>query len=167
MGGLDGPTSTPAPIPFHILPRDNADPVTSTPGWHNGRRFHHKDHRPLRRTGSMPNALRNHEAFTRLERDNSPRSTDRIRLEIDEELPLDDVEKLVVIRVLVPVIFAFDDAESNDGVIHPCECLVVPRVTDRIDDRIERDRLQRATEDIEMGFVWELRARSVRHDRWS
>ena len=103
----------------------------------------------------MPNALRYNEALAWVERYDPPRSGVRLRFKIDEQLSLDDIEKLVIIRVLMPVIFAFDNAESNDGIIHSHKRLIVPRMTDGTDDVIEGDCLEWGTQDVEMRLVWE------------
>ncbi len=45
---------------------------------------------------------------------------------VDEQLALDDVEKLVVHIVLVPVILTLKNAQANNRIIHLAERLVVP-----------------------------------------
>ena len=52
----------------------------------------------------------------------------RAVFQVDEEPALDDVEELVLVVVLVPVVLAPDDAEPDDRVVDPAEGLVVPRV---------------------------------------
>jgi hypothetical protein len=47
-------------------------------------------------------------------------------LEIDQELTFDDVEKFIVVVVFVPVIFSLDDTETDDGLVHLTESLVIP-----------------------------------------
>jgi len=63
--------------------------------------------------------------------------------QVDLEAPLDDVEELVFLVVLVPVELALEDAEPDDAVIHPAERLVVPRVLTRVDERLDVDELER------------------------
>lgn len=46
--------------------------------------------------------------------------------EINQQLPFDDVEKLIVVIMLVPVIFALHHAETNYGTVHLAKRLVVP-----------------------------------------
>jgi hypothetical protein len=48
--------------------------------------------------------------------------------EIDEQTAFDDVEELVLLLMVVPVIASLDDTEANDGIVHVAEGLVVPGV---------------------------------------
>jgi len=50
----------------------------------------------------------------------------RAIFEIDDKVPLQDKEKLVVIVMFVPVIFALHDPQANNGVVHLAKRLVVP-----------------------------------------
>lgn len=103
----------------------------------------------------MSNALWNNEPFARVQCfDSTGRAVGR-GLQIDEQPALDDVEEFVIIGMLVPMVLAFDDAESNDGIVHANERLVVPRVPDGIDDGIQRDLLERRAQNIEMCLVRE------------
>jgi hypothetical protein len=63
----------------------------------------------------------NHYSLPRLQIERPP-------LDVDKQVPFDDVEELVIFVVLMPVIFASDHAEPNDRTVHLAECLVVPLV---------------------------------------
>jgi|tagenome__1003787_1003787.scaffolds.fasta_scaffold20647056_1 hypothetical protein len=63
--------------------------------------------------------------------------------QVDQQFAFDDVEKLVIVIVLVPVIFAFDHSESHYGSIHLTKRLVVPLVRSRIRECLLVDQLQR------------------------
>lgn len=110
----------------------------------------------------MPNSLRYDEGLTRVEGHDSPRCIVRSWFQVDQQPTVDDIEEFVVARVLVPMVLALDDAESNDRIVHSNERLIVPRVTHRADDGIERNRLEGRTQDIEMRFVGECRG--IRHE---
>ena len=53
-------------------------------------------------------------------------------LEIDDETTFDDKEELVVIVMLVPVVLALQDAETDDRIVHLAKRLVVPAVGTRL-----------------------------------
>jgi hypothetical protein len=48
--------------------------------------------------------------------------------EINEEVPIQDKEELVIFVVLMPVVLALDHAQADNGVVHLAQCLVVPLV---------------------------------------
>jgi hypothetical protein len=48
--------------------------------------------------------------------------------EIDEQTAFDDVEELVFVLMIVPVVVSLHDTEANDRIVHVAECLVVPGV---------------------------------------
>ncbi len=50
----------------------------------------------------------------------------RAVFEVYEEATFENEEEFVVIVVLVPVKFAFDDADAYHAVVDLCECLVPP-----------------------------------------
>jgi hypothetical protein len=50
----------------------------------------------------------------------------RAIFKIDDEVPLQDEEELVVVVMFVPVVFALHDSQANNGVVHLAERLVVP-----------------------------------------
>jgi hypothetical protein len=49
-------------------------------------------------------------------------------LQVDQELAFDNVEEFVVMMVLVPVVFALNDGDADDGFIDFAEGLVEPLV---------------------------------------
>ena len=51
---------------------------------------------------------------------------DRAILEIDDKVPLQDKEELVVVVMFVPMVLALHDPEANNGVVHLAERLVIP-----------------------------------------
>ena len=71
----------------------------------------------------MRHTLWNDEALIGQELDRSP-------LEIHDEPTAQDVEKLIVIVVFVPMVLALHDAEPHNGVVHLAQRLIVPLVGD-------------------------------------
>src|SRR5262249_59034691 len=69
---------------------------SGVPGRHDARAFHHEDDRPLRRPRAMDHALGHHEPLTRTQ-------LHRALFQIDEKATLHDVEKLILVVVLVPM----------------------------------------------------------------
>src|SRR5579864_5973561 len=96
-------------------------------GGRDGRGLRHEDHGPVRRAGAMHDAARHHESLERLQ-------VHRAILEIDDEVPLQDEEELVVLLVLVPVVLALHDAQADDRVVDLAQRLVVPAVLDLRDE---------------------------------
>jgi hypothetical protein len=84
-----------------------------------GRGFHHQYNCSIRGAGAMPDAFRNDKSLLCLE-------IDRAIFEVDDKMPLQDKEELVVIVMFVPVVFALHDSQANNGVVHLAERLVVP-----------------------------------------
>src|SRR5207244_1681328 len=81
---------------------------------HDARTFDHQDHSPLRRPRPMNDSLRHHEALPRPQLHGAP-------FQVDEQPTLDDVEELVLVVVLVPVVLALNYAEPDDRVVHAAE----------------------------------------------
>jgi len=94
----------------------------------------------------VDNASGDHEALPGLQRDVAI-------LEIDVEFSFDDIEELIVVVVLVPVILALHDTEPNDRVIHPAQRLVIPLVGARVHQRLHVYQLELAILDVEMSGV--------------
>ena len=92
--------------------------------------------------------FRNHDGFAR-------REIDRAIFQIDQQLTADDVEKLICVVVLVPVLFAMNDAESHDRLVHFAQCLVVPLVGARFDETGDIDRFQRLMQNVQPRIVRE------------
>lgn len=72
---------------------------------------------------------------------------------INDEVALEDKEKLIVVLVCVPVILALHDTKANDRVIDLAESLVVPAVRTRLDQGWNVDSCKCGKFDIEMGRV--------------
>ena len=73
--------------------------------------------------------------------------------EIDQQLPFDNVEKLVVIVVLVPMIFALDDSKTNHRPIHLAKRLVEPLIGARTRERFFVNEFQWLMKDVESRLV--------------
>src|SRR6516165_2461604 len=78
---------------------------------------------------------------------------DRSLLEIDYESAAQDVEKLIIIVVLVPVVLALHYAEPHDGIVHPAKRLIVPLVGDRLCQLIDIDQSEGIELYVEMRRV--------------
>ena len=78
---------------------------------------------------------------------------DRAVLQIDEELAGNDVEELVIGVMLMPVILALNDSETNDRFVDAAQSLVVPGEFAVSDERPDVDHLERVVQDVEAGFV--------------
>ena len=50
--------------------------------------------------------------------------------EIDDEVPIQDKEKLVIVVVLMPVVLALHHTQADNGVVHFAQRLVLPLVFD-------------------------------------
>ena len=74
----------------------------------------------------MNDATRYHKPFEHLQ-------VDRAILEIDDEVPPQYEEEFVVVIMLVPMIFALHDTQTDDRVVHFAQGLVVPAVFARGD----------------------------------
>jgi hypothetical protein len=81
---------------------------------------------------------------------------DRPAFEINQQLPLEHVEKFVIIIMLVPVVLALHNAKTNHGAIHLTESLVVPFVRARIGERLFVNYLQWPVKDVQSGLVWKV-----------
>ena len=73
------------------------------------------------------------------------------------EEAFDDIEEFVVVLVFVPVVFALDHAEADDGVVHLAERLVEPLVRAGGGQRLFVDQLERPELDVEPRDVGEFR----------
>jgi hypothetical protein len=89
------------------------------PGRNNGGSFHHQNDCSIGRPGAMLDAFGNDKSLLWLQ-------INRAIFKIDDEVPLQDEEELVVVVMFVPVVFALHDSQANNGVVHPAERLVVP-----------------------------------------
>lgn len=46
--------------------------------------------------------------------------------QVDQQLTFPYKKEFVILLVFMPVVFAFDDADTDDAVVHLCQCLVKP-----------------------------------------
>jgi hypothetical protein len=69
----------------------------------------------------MPDAFGNDKSLLCLQ-------INRAIFEIDDEVPLQDKEELVVVVMFVPVILALQDSQANNGVVHFTKRLVIPLI---------------------------------------
>lgn len=83
-------------------------------------------------------------------------------LEVDQEAPLDDVEELVFVVVLMPMVFSFQDAKPDHGVVHCTKGLVVPRVTAVVRESLNINEFERIKQDVHVSHIWVL-GRSLVH----
>ena len=114
----------------------------------------------MRRAGAMHDSARDDEALAGHEFDDfvSRRVSGDLFVgilffQIDEELAVDDIEKFVVVVVLVPVVLALDDAHANDRVVHFAKRLIEPFKVVGRGHLVDVDEFERAVEDVEAGFV--------------
>src|SRR5215472_12425575 len=77
---------------------------------YDSRRLDHEDDASLGRARPVHDAARNGESLARQKLDAAP-------FEIDEEAPVDDIEELVLVVVLVPVVFALQHAQAHDRIV--------------------------------------------------
>jgi hypothetical protein len=78
---------------------------------------------------------------------------DRSPLEIDYESATQDVKKLNIIVVFVPVILALHYAEPHDRIVHPAKRLIVSLVGDRLCELIDIDQSEEIELYVEMRGV--------------
>src|SRR5260370_7172076 len=91
----------------------------SVPGRDDSDVLNHKDHGSVWSARTMQHSLRNNRALSRTK-------FNRATFEINQELPLDHIEKFVIVIVLVPVILALHNPKTNHGTIHLANTLFVP-----------------------------------------
>src|SRR5213594_383507 len=91
----------------------------SVTGRNDVRVLHHQDDGALRCSCSVDHSFGHGKPFPRSQLDDLPGLALLRRLEVDEETPIEDEEKLVVGVVLVPVILALDHSEADNGVVDP------------------------------------------------
>ena len=115
-------------------------------GGDDARVLDHEDHGSLRSTGAVEHALGNNKTLT-------GREFDRSAFQINEQLAFDDVKEFVIIVMLVPVILAFDDSKTDDGIVYLAERLVVPIVRSRISDGLFVDEFQVFMKDVKARVI--------------
>src|SRR6266404_4873305 len=92
---------------------------------------------------------------------------DRAVFQIDQETSIDHVKEFVDVRVLVPVIFAFDDSEAHNGVIHSTQRLVPPFVGAVVHELLHVDQLQRPVQNVQVRLVGKIVCLASAHDNYS
>src|SRR5690349_22962293 len=132
-----------------------ADGTISVSGGNDSGVFYHEDHSTLRSTRAMEHALGNDSALPRTKLHGAA-------FEGNQQLPFDNVEKLIIIVMLVPVIFALYHTKTNDRAIDLAKSLVVPLISARVSERAFVDDFHRFVKDVEprlvrKAFHWVLR----------
>ena len=94
----------------------------------------------------MDDSFRDHDRF-------AGRQIEGAIFEIDQELATDDVEELVFLLVLVPMIFAVDHAEAHDRFVDLAQRLVIPAIGARIDEAGDVDHFERSLQNVEARVV--------------
>jgi hypothetical protein len=94
----------------------------------------------------MKDASRNNKALPR-------RQFDRAALKINEQLPLDDVEELIIFVVLVPMVLAFDYPQSHYRIVNFTQGLVEPFVFTGIREGLFIDDFHCRIKDVQSCFV--------------
>src|SRR5215467_8623979 len=107
--------------------------ISRVAGGDNCRRLDHEDDAFFGCPRAMHHALGDDKSLIGQKLDRSP-------LEIDYESAAQDVEKLIIIVVFVPVVLALQYAEPHDGIVHPAKRLIVPLVGDRLCELIDIDQ---------------------------
>ena len=77
----------------------------------------------------------------------------RAIFEIDDKVPLQDKEELIVGVMFVPVVLALHDPQTNNGVVHLAERLVVPLIGAGFHQRRNVYHLESWKLDIEVSSV--------------
>ena len=104
--------------------------------------LHHQNDRPLGRTRAMNDPLGTTKP--------SASEIDRAVFEVDDEVPVEDKEELIVIVVFVPVILALHDPQSNHRVVDLAERLIVPLVRAGFDECRNVHQAQGGELDVQM-----------------
>ena len=118
------------------------------PGRDNPGIFDHQNDGSVRCARAMQHTFGNDKSL-------SGREVDRSLFQINQQPALDNIEKLVVIIVLVPMILALDHANANDRRVDLAERLIEPRLTG-VRKRFLIDHLQRSVQNIKSRIVGEI-----------
>ena len=81
------------------------------------------------------------------------RQFNRAALQINEQHTIQHEEELVIVVVLMPVVFALNDAGADNRFIHLAQCLIEPPVIRGRRNVVQIDNFQRAMQDVETSFV--------------
>src|SRR5262245_29938739 len=130
--------------------------ANSVSGRNDTRALDQENRGALRRARAMMGALRYHEPLPR-------RQLDAAAFEIDEQPSFDDVEELVLVVVMVPVVFALDHAQAHHRFVDLAQRLVPPAVRATVDQAAHVHDLERRMEDVEVGDVRIVGRRLVGH----
>src|SRR5260370_35448166 len=103
----------------------------------------------------MPNPFRHDESLLRSK-------IDSFVFKIDQEMAVENKEEFVDVVMLVPVVFALQNAQPHDRVVHLTKSLVVPFICARIDQLLNINDLKRLVENVEIGFVRKIFDRLLR-----
>src|SRR6185312_8470791 len=120
--------------------------IPSAASWNDTPGLDHQHNRALGGARPVHNAFWNHDPL-------AWRQFNRAALQVDEELSFHDVEELVIVLVLVPVIFALNHSEPHYRVVHFTEGLVVPLVRALVRQRLLVNQLKRASQDIKQSYI--------------
>jgi len=80
--------------------------------------------------------------------------SNRAIFEIDDEVPFQDKEELVVVVMFVPMVLASHYPQANNGVVHLAERLVIPPVGAGFHQRWYVHQVERRKLYIEVSGVW-------------
>src|SRR5215510_6627772 len=120
-------------------------------GWYDPGPLDHEDHASLRSTRPMHHPHRNRKPL-------SGGELDCPAFQVNYEAPLDHVEELILLVVLMPMELALHDAEAHNAVVHSAQRLVVPRVPAGIDECLDVNELQGSVPRVQVDRVWRLTA---------
>src|SRR4029453_12226451 len=125
--------------------------VSLVAGWCNPSPLDHEDHASLWSPRPMHHPFGNRKPLSGCE-------LDRPAFQVNYEAPLDHVEELILLVVLMPVELALHDAEPYDGLVHSTQRLVIPRVLAGIDECLNVNELQGSVPLVQVDRVWRLTA---------
>src|SRR5205823_7396017 len=117
---LKSATAAPRPVAM-VADRGSSSEALRITGRNDGSSFHHQNNYSIRGAGAVLDAFGNDESLLWLQ-------INRAILEIDDKVPLQDKEELVVIVIFVPVVLALHNPQANNGVVHLAKRLVVPLI---------------------------------------
>jgi hypothetical protein len=115
-------------------------------GRNDGGGFHHQNDCSIWGAGAMLDAFGNDKSLLWLQ-------INRAIFEIDDKVPFQDKEELVIVVMFVPVVLALHDSEANNGVVHLAERLVVPLIGAGFYQGRNVHQAERWKLDIEMSSV--------------
>ena len=90
------------------------------------------------------------------------RELDDAILKIDQQPAGDDIKKLIILMVFVPMVFPFNYADPNDRVIHFAQGLIEPFEFDRFRESRDIDYFEGLMKGIQPGLIGKD---CVRHTR--